>query len=379
MIAHVDPKAPGKGFLVSIPRDTWVPISGHGTAKINAAYNYGETTLIKTIEGNFHFKINHYLKLDFATFTDVVNAIGRVHIFFPAAAYDTETGLDIKTPGCVALDGLQALAYARSRTYHYKTANGYTLDNELPDIGRIQRQQYFIRSLAQEAIKDGARNPLTARALLEKIVPHLEVDRDMGLQDFLSLVRAFRSVDPGAVNMVTVPTKSAKIAGQDAQVVLPAQADPIFTLLGSFTRSATLPKIAPGQIRVRALNGSAVKGVAASATGALRTAGFASGGAAGDADRHDYQYTQVQYAPGNIDKAKVVASYLGGVGLLTSVATTGTADVVVVVGHDFTAVAGPGSRTATSKRAPSRSPNPGTTPGTTAPVSVARKPAVGCG
>ena len=175
MIAHVDPNAPGKGFLVSIPRDTWVTITGHSPAKINSAFNYGATTLIKTIQDTFNFKINHYLKLDFATFTDVVDAIGKVHIFFPAAAYDKKTGLDIKTPGCVALDSFQALAYARSREYHYKTASGYALEGSA-DLGRIRRQQYFIRSLAQEAIKAGARNPFTAKRLVEKIFPHLEVD-----------------------------------------------------------------------------------------------------------------------------------------------------------------------------------------------------------
>jgi LCP family protein required for cell wall assembly len=393
MIAHVDPKSPGKGFLVSIPRDTWVPITGHGTAKINSAYNYGEVTLIKTIESNFRFKINHYLKLDFATFTDVVNAIGRVHIFFPAAAYDKETGLDIKTPGCRALNGLDALAYARSRTYYYETPTGYKPDRrQLPDIGRIGRQQYFIRTLAEEAIKAGARNPLTARALLEKILPHLEVDRDMGLQEFLGLARAFGTVNPGSVQMVTVPTKSEIIGSTDAQAVIPAQADPIFALLGSFTRSATATLIAPAQIRVQALNGSAVKGVAASATGALRSAGFANGGAAGDADQSDYQYTQVRYMQRNIDKARVVASYLGGVGLLTRVAKTGTADVVVVIGHDFTAVVVPGSHatkspTSVTSKGPAPVstatttplPNPGSTPGVTLPARAGGKPLVGCG
>ena len=144
-------------ILVSIPRDTWVPITGHHTAKINSAYNYGAATLIKTIENNFGFKINHYMKLDFDTFTGVVNAIGHVHIFFPAAAYDKPTGLFIKTPGCVALNGLDALAYARSRYYQYQTATSGSDPKHWPieqdyDLGRIRRQQYFIRTLAEEAI-----------------------------------------------------------------------------------------------------------------------------------------------------------------------------------------------------------------------------------
>jgi LytR cell envelope-related transcriptional attenuator len=177
--------------------------------------------------------------------------------------------------------------------------------------------------------------------------------------------------------------------------VISARADPIFALLGSFTRSATATSVAPAQIRVQTLNGSAMKGVAASATSALRSAGFANGGAAGDADQSDYQYTQVRYAPGNIDEARIVASYLGGVGLLTRIASTGTADVVVVLGHDFTAVVAPGSHAtkspASSTAAPSTGsvsastssttplPNPGSTPGITLPATAAGKPLVGCG
>lgn len=388
MIAHVDPRAPGRGFLVSIPRDTWVPIAGHGTQKINAAFSYGASTLIRTIQDNFRFHINHYLKLDFATFTDVVNAIGKVHLFFPAPAFDAKTGLYVKTAGCVPLDGLEALAYARSRYYQYKTATSgndprYWAKDGRSDIGRIGRQQYFIRSLASEAIKKGARNPLTAKTLVEKIVPHLEADPGMGLRDFFGLVLAFRSVDPGAVKMVTIPTATVMVGATSTQQLLPVQAAPIFALLGNFTRSpgGSATKVDRSQIRVRVLNGSGVLHVAGTAATALHAAGFASGGAPGDADQHDYVYTQVRYTAGNLAKAEIVASYLGGAGLLeqTTSAAAG-ADVVVVLGADFVGIAAPGShpKAPTGSTVTTVAANPGTTPGVTAPPPVAGRPAVGC-
>ena len=383
MIAHVDPHAPGKGFLVSIPRDTWVTVSGHGPAKINSAFNYGATTLITTIQDTFHFKINHYLKLDFATFTDVVDAIGKVHIFFPAAAYDKKTGLDVPTPGCIPLGSFQALAYARSRDYHYKTASGYQLEGSA-DIGRIRRQQYFIRSVAQEAIKAGARNPFTAKRLVEKVFPHLEVDPNMGLSDLLALVRAFRSVDPAAVQMETLPTERHFFGGQDAQALKVAEAQPILDRLQTFATSSkpeAVPKIPRAEIRVLVLNGSGVKGAAGRASTALLAKGFASGGAASDADRSDYRLTEVRYAPGAEDKAKVVAAYLGGVGTIKALqSTVAGADVVVVLGRDFVGVAAPGSRPrSTSSTVATTPPNPGTTPGVTVPRAEAGRPAVGCG
>ena len=381
MIAHVDPNAPGRGFLVSIPRDTWVPVPGHGTQKINAAFNFGNgpKLLIETIQNNFGFKINHYLKLDFATFTDVVNAIGHVQISFPAPAYDTFTGLKITAAGCQSLTGLQALAYARSRHYYELTTTGYKPD-QTQDIGRIQRQQYFIRSLAQEAIKKGARNALTAKKLLDKIVPHLVVDDHMGFQDFIRLVRAFHSVDPGAVRMVTVPTKRVKFGSVDAQQVITEQAQPIFALLGSFdtpAKPASTAHVTPAHVRVLVLNGSNVKGIASSTATALRSAGFASGGTPTDADQNDYKYTVIRYTAGNLAQARLVASYLHGVGFVTQSPTSamgsGRADVVVVTGHDFAGVVRPGTHTKTTTTVASTHDS---IPGI--PASRSGRPAVGC-
>ena len=302
MIAHVDPKSPGRGFLVSIPRDLYVPIPGHGTQRINAAYNFGPTVLIQTIQQNFNVPINHYLEVGFDTFAHIVDAIGSVHIFFPTQARDLKTGLSITTPGCVALDGLQALAYVRSRYYEYRTSSSASWQSDpTSDFGRIRRQQYFIRSLAQEAVSKGAHNPLTAKALLEKTVPDLVRDKGMGLSEFLALVRAFRSVDPGAVQMVTVPVTGAIIDGQDVLLLQQAKAELIFQQLRTFVKSTTpttVPKIAPSQIAVQVLNGSGVKGVALSTQTALTGAGFADGGPIGDADKSDYSQTEVRYVPG---------------------------------------------------------------------------------
>ena len=382
MIAHIDPKAENKGFLVSIPRDTWVSIPDHGSGKILGAYNYGPAMLINTIKQNFGIKIRHYLEVDFATFSAVVDAIGTVDIFFPAPAYDKKTGLDIKTPGCNPLDGLQALAYARSRDYHYKTASGYKTDGRY-DLGRIQRQQYFLRSLAQEAINKGGRNPLVAKRLVEKTVSHLAHDSAMHLDDFLLLANSFRDVDPTALEMTTLPTDRQFFGSEDAQAVRTEDARPILDRLKNFTRStksATVPKIKPADIRIQVLNGSGVNGAAGHAEAALITKGFVSGAAARDADHSDYTETEVRFAKGAGDKAKVVASYLGGVGTVVPMTTESqNADVVVVLGRDFVGVAAPGQQPQTTSTATTEPANLGTTPGSTVPATKPGLPAVGCG
>ena len=387
MIAHVDPKSPGRGFLVSIPRDLWVAIPGHGTQRINAAYNYGPATLIQTIKQDFNVPINHYLEVGFDTFARIVNAIGSVHLFFPTQARDLKTGLSITTPGCVALDGLQALAYVRSRFYQYRRSSGSPWQKDpTSDFGRIRRQQYFIRSLAQEAISKGARNPFTAKALLEKTVPDLVRDEGMTLSDFLALVRAFRSVDPSAVQMETVPTTGATIEGNDVLLLQQSKAELIFRQLRTFVKPATtptsVPKIATNQIAVQVLNGSGVKGIAGTTKAALVAAGFADGGSVGDADRSDYAQTEVRYARGALGKAEVVASYLGGVGRLVALpSASGSAAVVVVLGRDFQSVVRPGSQSTASSTTTSSTiaPNPGSTPGITVPPTEKGRPPVGCG
>jgi hypothetical protein len=291
-----------------------------------------------------------------------------VHIFFPTQARDVKTGLSITTPGCVGLDGLQALAYVRSRYYEYRTSSNSPWQSDpTSDFGRIRRQQYFIRSLAQEAVSKGAHNPLTAKALLEKTVPDLVRDKGMGLSEFLALVRAFRSVDPGAVQMETVPVTGAVIGGQDVLLLQQDGAEQIFRQLRTFAKSTTtpttVPKIAPSQIAVQVLNGSGVKGVALTTKTALAGAGFTDGGPIGDADRSDYSQTEIRYAPGALDKALVVASYLGGVGRPVALSSaSGSAQVVVVIGRDFQGA-----------------PNPGSTPGITAPATEKGRPQVGCG
>ena len=125
MIAHIDP---GKhtGILVSFPRDLWVEIPGHGTAKINAAFAFGGPQLaITTIEQNFDIPISHYLEVDFAGFRDIVDAIGSVPIYFPDARARHEHRPGDHRRGLPAtFRGEEALAYVRSRYYQYQTADG---------------------------------------------------------------------------------------------------------------------------------------------------------------------------------------------------------------------------------------------------------------
>ena len=70
-----------------------------------------------TINDALDLPIHHYIELDFQGFRDLVGAIGGVPVFFPEPVRDRHSGLNVPEAGCVTLDPVQALAYARSRAY----------------------------------------------------------------------------------------------------------------------------------------------------------------------------------------------------------------------------------------------------------------------
>ena len=396
MVVRLDPRT-GDAMVVSFPRDLWVDIPGEGPAKLNAAYSRGGAKLaVETFETNFDITINHYLEVNFETFREIVDGIGEVHLFFPTSARDTVTGLSVDNPGCQALDADQALAYVRSREYEYYESDGEGggewKQDPTADIGRIRRQQYFIRSLMNEAIDDGARDLGKARRLLRRTVSKLRTDPNIGFRDLYQLYKAFRSTDADGVEMLTVPADLDRSDdGQSILVIRDADADPIFDRLRQLDKGETTKTsgdsddvastVERATVSVGVLNGSGVQGAAATALDALVDLGYQRGVAA-NADRDDYETTEVHYGRGQREAAQLVADELVAGGELHEDADA-EYDVVVIVGRDYAGVAEPdepivattgGSTTTTGPPA-----NPGTTPGVTVPPSEVGRPLVGCG
>lgn len=105
----------GPSMLMSIPRDSEVPIPGHGTTKINSAFTYGGPRLLtKTIEQDTGLHIDHYVEIGLGGFVRVVNAVGGVQICPHHKINDRRANLHVKK-GCQSADGATALGWARSR------------------------------------------------------------------------------------------------------------------------------------------------------------------------------------------------------------------------------------------------------------------------
>jgi polyisoprenyl-teichoic acid--peptidoglycan teichoic acid transferase len=359
MILHVDPVA-HTGMLVSFPRDLVVEIPGHGRNLLNSAYAFGGPTLvIETLQADFKpMRINHYLEVDFRSFKSIVNAIGRIHIWFPTPVHDPYTGLETKQAGCANLDGDQALAYARSRHYYIPrdlqnvkpwapvthsdgsiSSVGW-IEDPRADLDRIPRQQYFLRTVSQAATDKTGRNPLKIQPLLNAVFKNLAHDQDLEYDDLAALALTFRGFSPAKVEMSTlpiVPSPYRQFPGQVAAKFPDAIA--VISRLSNFTPPPKQPIVKPlvaDKVKVRVVNGSGVKNAGGAALDAFIAAGFRSAGPAADADRSDYQ-TQVRYAPGKFHEGYTVAVAVGTPNLVEAASAKNTlgGDVMLIVGRDY--------------------------------------------
>ena len=209
-IVHIVP-ATGQASVLSIPRDTMVTVAGNTEDtgrynRINATYGSGPDQLVQTIETNFGIPINHVVQIDFAGFRGAVDALGGIYLDFPYPARDTYTGLDITQAGCQHVNGGYSLAVARSRHYQY-FEDGYWHDDPTSDLGRIQRQNAFLKALINQAEKDY--DPLTINSVINSIVHSVTVDSTFTFKDLADLASEFHTFSSNTLATATLPTYSA--------------------------------------------------------------------------------------------------------------------------------------------------------------------------
>src|SRR3546814_482875 len=157
MILRVDP-ASTRAALLSLPRDLWVPIPGHGNGRINEAIELGgPELLVDTIKGYLGIPINHYAQVDLHGFGRLVEAIDGVEIYFQNPVRDQRSGLDVPEPGCITLDARNALGFVRSRAYQ-EYVDGRWRTDPTGDLGRIRRQQQFIIAALERSVERGLRS-----------------------------------------------------------------------------------------------------------------------------------------------------------------------------------------------------------------------------
>jgi LCP family protein required for cell wall assembly len=162
----------GPTLTMSIPRDSLVPIPGHGTTKINAAFAFGgPKLLVRTVEQNTGIHIDHYVEIGLGGFVNIVDSVGGVTICPTHNMNDKLANLHVKK-GCQHADGAVALAYARSRH----------ADPQLGDIARGGQQRQVMAAVGDKAISPWTViNPFRYWNLWTSTTDNLKVDDDMGV------------------------------------------------------------------------------------------------------------------------------------------------------------------------------------------------------
>ena len=335
MVLRVDPKAK-QAQVLSFPRDLWVPIGGSTgkSGRINTAHAKGEQALIDTIEENFGVPINHYVEIDFVGFERLVDAVGGIPLWFDAPVRDKHTGLSVPKAECQVLDGEQARKFVRSRYLEYKGDDGRWHSDPTADLGRITRQQIFIRRAISKAVGQGLTNPVTLNELVSAGVENVRLDRNLDAGDLLDLGRQFASFDSRELVGYAMPSEGFRTKGGAAvQRPLMREAEPILNIF----RGLPPGTISPSSIDVTVLNGSGVAGQAADAAGALAAIGFV----IRDVDSYGKApvgRTTVFYGSGGEDAGRRVARHItGGAGLVFD-EDLEAYEVYVVTGTDFTTI-----------------------------------------
>jgi LCP family protein required for cell wall assembly len=377
--------------VLSIPRDTFVPNArAEGANKIDAALVEGPSQLVAAIEDDFGIPIQHYVELNFASFADVVQAIGGVHMYFPEPVYDQQVGLTIRAPGCVYLNGGDALKLVRSRELQYKgpgvrsTDPHYWTHEVQSDLARITRDHEFLRVLASAVAKQGLGNPITDERLVSSLAPQVEMDTKLKGQ-LLGLASAFHAVNADGVPELTLPIQTPDTTasyiykgGYYGEVVYPTitedrQAiDRFLGVPGSVDTMTGKPLPAPGTVTVSVLNGTGATNQAADTGRALSALGFTVGTLGDARPVGSPAETVVTYSSAaNEAAAERVTRSLSGTVVMERGRTTGGAEVTVTTGTDFSVAAPPPAATSTSTATRSSTSSPTTSVPSTSAVSLA--------
>jgi LCP family protein required for cell wall assembly len=335
LLVRIDP-VQGTVQMLSFPRDLWIPMADTGqNDRINSAYGRGRQVLVDTIRKDFGVEVNNYIEVDFSGFKGLVDAIGGVPMYFNTPMRDTHTGLDIEQAGCVNLDPDQALAFARSRYLEYKDSRGRWVGDGTADLGRITRQQIFVRKALHKALSIGITDLPTFTRLLNVAKDSVTIDQTLDRGDLYNLVQRFKELQPSDIESYSLPVKNHVTNGGASVLLLDeAAAQPTLDIFRGKEPSEVVG-LADSQVNVQVLNGSGVAGQARDVRTALSAIGF---GVAAAGNAPSTASTTIRYASGSEAAAALLARHLTSGATFVEDATLSANTLVLVTGTDFTTV-----------------------------------------
>ncbi|MHC9294657.1 LCP family protein [Mycobacterium sp. LTG2003] len=210
--------------MVSIPRDSYVPIPGYGEDKINAAFSLGGAPLLaQTVELATGLHLDHYAEIGFDGFAALVDAVGGVTMCPAEPISDPLAGIDLPA-GCQLLDGRSALGFVRTRA------------TPRADLDRMVNQREFMSALLHRAASPAVLlNPLRWYPMAKAAGGTIAVDENAHVWDLAWLAWALR----GDLLTTTVPI--GEFTGSDSGAVVVWDSDAAGRLFEALATDATVP------------------------------------------------------------------------------------------------------------------------------------------
>lgn len=214
MVMHI-PSNHQEAYLVSIPRDLYVPIPESADAdcdsgqrrKINAAFAFGGLPLaVRTVECFTDVRLDHVMAIDFGGFEEVTDALDGVDLTVEKTITSIHKPYRTFTEGVNHMDGAEALDWVRQRK---QFARG--------DFDRMRHQQEFLRALMSKAASTGTlTNPIKMNDFLKAVTAAVTVDEDFSLID---MTLQFRNLRGENLTFVTSPHNGSQTINGESVVV----------------------------------------------------------------------------------------------------------------------------------------------------------------
>ncbi|TKK88459.1 LytR family transcriptional regulator [Herbidospora galbida] len=347
MLLHVSPQR-DQARLISFPRDSMVQIPACNNVQtkqempaqlgmINSAFNLGGIVCtIRTIESLTQIRIDHFIKVDFTGFKNIVNALGGIEICLPQAVDDRASKLKLPA-GRQIVKGEAALGYVRIR----KIGNG-------SDIERIKRQQVFLSQVVKKATSSDLVGDFPKLAeFIGAATSSVEMDDQLNTETLIQIAQSAQKLTAKGFKAITVPWE-AYVADPDRVQWKQPQANNLFAAIRTDSEVSTSaptppPSAAPpaqggsneggssegggeakpsappapkpteaAQVRVQVVNGTNTTGKASEVAEALTAQGFkvTQIGDGRKADGSDQETTSVAYKGEGWEGSKLLIASL---------------------------------------------------------------------
>jgi LCP family protein required for cell wall assembly len=343
MIVHV-PANGSQATLISLPRDSYVNIPGHGMNKLNAAYPFGyndasgdanakraagANKLIQVVEDLTGLNIDHFVQVSLLGFVNISDAVGGVTVNLCKSVNDTvahnrSIGLTggsglVLSKGPHTIHGVQALEFVRQR-------------ENLPrgDIDRTARQRYFLTAAFRTVASAGT---LFSFGKLQNLVTAVKksIYVDQGM-DILQLAKQMSNLSANNIRGEAIPTDHyADTSVGNVGIIIPSQVRAFVQKMINGSTTSDYQKaraVDPSQVTVTVRNFGTQNGAAAQASATLTKAGFSS--SVDSASSGSQATTTIQYPQGSESQAKTLAAYVRG----AAVEQANVSTVTLTLGSD---------------------------------------------